>query len=159
MALVATVAAVAAVAVDLRTISGPWMQAYSDYYVQSSSEIDWKCVGAEFVVHNETLLTLNKHARLHGLLRSNVNSSKNYTVVTTEDHRVFLKNGNTTLRTYFPIPDCIVFISMNNLTLFVMTRDYDQFMMNNNNEALQFLKEKNMTGVYKAPLVSYTGNC
>ena len=154
-----TIIITTAAAAAIPDISGPWTQAYSDYYVQTTAEIDWKCIDTNINIVNDTSLVIHKHARLHGLLRSNVNTFKNYTIVTTGDNRVFLKNGNTTLHLYFPIPDCIILISMNNLTLFVMTRDYTGFMRNHNEQALGFLQEKNMTGLYKAPVASYTDKC
>ena len=48
------------------SIEGAYHQTHSNMYVQYTTEIDWKCVKVHANVDNDTTLSLQKQARLHG---------------------------------------------------------------------------------------------
>lgn len=57
----------AAAAMSLEEWSGTWIQAYSNAYVQTTSEVDWRCVTVDVALdRDEGTLLLTKHASLHG---------------------------------------------------------------------------------------------
>ena len=47
------------------SLSGTWRQIYSNAYVQTTREVDWRCIKA-YVIENETGVYIHKIARLHG---------------------------------------------------------------------------------------------
>ena len=65
-ALLAALLCPVAAAAMPRTFTGTWNQVYSNNYVQTTTEIDWKCIKVYTYLDKNTDLAIFKVAHLHG---------------------------------------------------------------------------------------------
>jgi len=145
-------------------LEGDYVQVYSNYFIQSTSEIDWKCVQIYFTMPNGgPYINSTKTAYLHGRTDEIVNVKKNY--------RVDVKNNNTYLRSKtesllirmiepsYSDPDYFVASGVNNITLFVFAKNYTDFITNHNDNVLRNLISFDTTGAYKSLRPSFESTC
>ena len=149
---------------------GSWLQVYSNFYVQSTSEVDYHCVQVDVqpVNHSITKLSITKSAYQHGNINQPVRWTQLYNVTwldTTdkeaEDNMVLvpLLSGSSVV---IPLwlrrrdPDYIIWTGMDNKTLFVWAHEPSQQY---NPEVLHDLVELDFRGTYKTPVSSYSLSC
>lgn len=122
-------------------LDGRWIQAYSNYYVQQTSEIDWKCVTVQV---NDTAVT--KRYLEHGdpaLHREVVRD--NYFA------DVFLK---------YTTDDYSILTGKDDKTLLVWTRNYTRFVVRGGDAAVSALAASwGYDDLYKALRPSYDLDC
>jgi len=141
-----------------------WTQVYSTYYIQSSSEIDWKCVKAFITVSNSTI-AIKKKALLHGLLRSYVYNNAVYNITGVVENRIMLQNEKDKAiilcQADTDRPEYCIFSTplSTQLSSFVIARDYNIFMSQYAEEVNDILTSSNMSGIYKTLVPSYTNIC
>lgn len=111
-------------------LNGTWKQTYSNVYVQSTTEIDWKCIKVYVKTHDsDSTMTFHKTASLHG-------GPMMVTTPTFEAHIVkdtFIYKQ----KTYDVHPysnDTYVITGKDNPSMFVWTRD-DGGKINNDESA------------------------
>lgn len=134
-------------------IHNDYVQVYSNYYVQSTIEVDWKCIRVG-VTRDQENLNVTKNGYLHGIYGSPVQSSTSYNITNEKLH-----SDKDTLVLRVENKDYLLLTGTNNLTLYVWAKDYDRFMNNHNTDVQQYLKSINFTGTYKSPKFSFTSTC
>ena len=130
-----------------------YVQVYSNYYVQSTTEVDWKCIRVD-ATRDKEHLNVVKNGFLHGVYGSPVQSMMKYNI--TNDK---FKGEKETLVLRVENDEYLLWTGTNNLTMYVWARDYEHFMDNHNKEVIQYLKSLNFTGTYKSPMFSYSSIC
>lgn len=146
-----------------------WIQIYSNYYVQSTTQIDWKCVTVDTRLA-DGVVNVSTHALVHGLPTDKVTVTSVFNV-STEGNTTQLINKKEHLLvrdvTYkaddhgdeHAIIDYAILTASNNMSLYVWATNYSQFMEHRNAEVLRKLYEWDYIGLYKAPLFSYSTQC
>jgi hypothetical protein len=147
----------------LSFLNGNWFQIYSSKYVQESTEIDWNCIDVVVSTNNNNVNIL-KNAMIHNHKETGFVQNRTYE----------LSNVNNTLLltplaiSSSVIPNLqlkhiddnyVILTGLDYLTMYVWTRNYSDFFSNNNNEALQLLRNFNYTTYYKYPHLSYNDYC
>jgi hypothetical protein len=146
-------------------LKGSWIQIYSNYYVQTTSEIDWKCVTINLTPINESLVKINKTASLHGI-SSNIISKETKYSVTLNANDTVLTSGKQVLsirkwgsRDDNKTLDYLILTHSNNISLFVWTQNFQLCLNKYNDDIVNTLTEWKFTGSYKKPLLSYNTKC
>lgn len=145
-------------------LKGEWIQIYSNYFVQSTTEIDWKCVRISIAGNNNALNVTTK-AFVHGIPSEDISILHTYNVSTASDNTTILTNQKEKLRIRKSglleenNLDYVVLTPANNISLYVWTRNFSRFMNEYNTDVLKALDEWQYSGLYKAPLFSYTTRC
>jgi hypothetical protein len=132
-----------------------WFQAYSDYYIQSTQEIDWKCVTVQV---NQTddpgVFTFVKHGALHGGTRPV--TSLIYTAVLAGPVATI---SNPNAQAIYDIKelteDLAVFTSSTDESLFVWTTNPDGIPDEQKLYLLNQLESWGFSSGYKEPMESY----
>lgn len=151
-------------------MDGNWIQAFSSRYVQETTEIDWSCVRIEFSSEEKDLVYSNKTACLHHL--DGVRTSIQRTYRREVDGENILLVPVSISSTTFPTlvvrssrnmtdeSGYMILTGTNNLTLYVLTRNYGVFVASAYyEEVLDLLRTFNYTTYYKFPLSSYSADC
>lgn len=154
--------------VEKLPIEGSWYQIYSNFYVQSTSEIDYRCVTVRANQTKTGDIIIQKQALEHGNSRLPLNWSQFYSVLwQTEDHTVLDDNlvlvpssNNSALTVPIWVrhaeSDYIIWTGKDNKTLFVWSHSIDNL---SNPKILTKLAELDFTGRYKLPVPSYSASC
>lgn len=135
-------------------IPSDYVQVYSNYYVQSTTEIDWKCIRVS-VTQDQDRLNVTKNGYLHGIYGSPVKSIMSYNVTGKNK----FKGEKETLVLRVENEDYLLWTGTNNLTMYVWAKDYERFMDDHNDDVRDYLKTLNFTGMYKTPVFSFTSAC
>ena len=122
-------------------LDGLWTQAYSNYYVQETSEIDWKCVTVQV---NDTAVTKRYFEHGDPALHREVVRDNYFS-------ELLLKHATK---------DYSILTGTDNKTLLVWTRNYTAFVMHGGDAAVSAMSSLwGYTDLYKAPLPSYDLDC
>jgi hypothetical protein len=136
----------------------------TDYYVQTTSEVDWKCVTVSLTEPEPGVLTMVKSARLHSASDGVTVDSypANYTIK--DDHLVPYPPESTRRNRSFLIreagPDLVVLTGRDDPSVYVWTsRDlYDYYA----EDHLRIIGDLDLWGfatLDKLPLPSFTADC
>jgi hypothetical protein len=156
-------------------MSGWWEQVMSSRYVHETTEIDWDCVKLHLDVEEgndgSDLVHYNKTASLHDLKNTTTSVQRTYRRVVDEEGVISLIPESVTsttfptlvVRSFKKMTDdggYLILTGTNNLTLYVLTRNYEAFINSvNYEEVLEFLGTLDYTSYYKFPLSSYSSAC
>jgi len=156
-------------------MSGWWEQAMSSRYVHETTEIDWDCVKLHLEVEEGSdgndLVHYNKTADLHDLKNTITSVQRTYRRVVDEDGVISLIPVSVTSTTFPSLvvrssknmtddSGYLILTGTNNLTLYVLTRDYAAFINSLfYQEVLELLQSFDYTSYYKFPLSSYSSAC
>lgn len=167
-------------AVHLRTtkevvetaVHGQWLQVYSDWYVQSTSEIDYSCVTVEIASVGDTdipTVTISKRAYQHGNIHQPAHWAHSYTLSwKLDDATIFQDNlvlTPTVNSSSVLVPlwlrrtgdDYLIWTGLDNKTMYVWTHTIPDPA--ENSHILHQLAELDFNGTYKTPLSSYSASC
>lgn len=97
-------------------IIGSWIQLYSSYFVQVTTEIDWKCVNATVLDLSVDTLMLVKHASLHG---SDYYVESYPTILRVIDDYTLQDTKNITYGIHTPIPRYVIMSGLEDQALYV----------------------------------------
>lgn len=135
-------------------ITGEWQQVYSDYFVQSTTEIDWFCVNVTIEeTYDEDVLTLTKRAYLHG---GDIDMASFPRLITTFDSGLtWIIGAQQFINRYNGSKENVtVLTGIDGLSLFVWTRNKTAFLgSSEEKEVLDDLERWNFTGTYKSPVL------
>jgi hypothetical protein len=157
------------VAID--PLSGLWIQAFSSRFVQETTEIDYDCVTINFSIEEGSdLVHYNKRANLHRVKNSTTSIDRTYRREVEDDvmSLVPLSVSSTTFPTLLvrgsknmtDDDGYVILTGTNNLTLYVLTRNYGAFVASVfYEEVLDLLRSFDYTTYYKFPLSSYSVDC
>ena len=154
------------------SIYGPWLQIYSDRYVQTTSEIDYSCVKVD--IHpifsvSSPALSVSKHAYQHGNSHLPVLWSYNYTISWTLDGTSVMEDNLVLLPTKgspsLVVPlwlrrntdNYVIWTGMDNKTMFVWARGFSP--PEEKSRILEQLAELEYNGTYKTPISSFSEIC
>ena len=148
---------------DTFRLEGDYIQVYSNYFIQSSSEIDWKCVTIHFTMPSGNVyINSTKTAFLHGRNDEIVSVKKNFRIDQIND-QVYLRSKTESLivRDAFVErkPNYFVLTGVNNITLYVIAQNVTDFMANHNDDVVNSLKNWDFVGAYKSLRPSYDETC
>lgn len=156
-------------------LQGEWSQVYNNRYVKETSEIDWDCINVnitdiKFLNESKGNLILEKSAIIHHNIDSIYHKSIDYNIYTNNGELVLhsvqelsVTNPILLMKKFGPIIneqyDYIILIGTDNLSLFILARDIDNFNSKYINEISDILIDMQFIGYYKSPLSSYTSFC
>lgn len=147
-----------------QNLTGDWFQVWSDHYVQSTTEIDWKCVVARMEESLEGGWELTKHARLHSVVGPRVTTPTTRMVWKEAEAEFEVRSkaataATTTYRLRELTPDAWVLTGNEDPSLYVFTKDVDTFWKDKEVPLLAQLDAWGYTDKYKTPLRSYDAEC
>lgn len=141
------------VTATLRPYEGRWDQVYSNYYIQSTSEIDWKCITVDLnLTDDDNKILMSKTASLHGgpiFIRTINTTIAEVTSNVWQMGKIpFILRKTDDERSY------LVLTGLDNLSLFVWARNASEFLSSQfNNQTLVDLEQWLFTGIYKTPML------
>jgi hypothetical protein len=143
---------------NIDQFTGEWLQVSSNYFVQTTSEIDWKCITVN-VNKTTTGVKISKSPYIHGVYYSPNKVITNYYITNN-----VLKNNKLPLivKQLGPVVDgkydYAMLAGSDNITFFVWARDYSRYSdYKNEIDGLTLLW--NYTASYKAPRSSFDPIC
>lgn len=149
-------------------LRGPWVQTYSDYFVQMTTEIDWHCVRVNFTdpvtqsMYLEGSLVVTKDALLHSPLDGpRVTSPPKIVSVDAEGSTMTLwvNEASVTYDVRMAEDDLVVVTGATDPSVYVWTKNATAFWVD---RELQVLAELFRWGYYtidKRPLPSFQAAC
>jgi len=144
---------------DSQSFTGDWIQISSNYFVQTTSEVDWKCVRVTVNQTTNNILTIGKSPYIHGVYYSPNKVVNNYT-----ENDKTLENGPNSLviKALGPIIDekydYTILAGIDNITLFIWARNYYRYF-HYQDEINSLITSWKYTASYKAPLNSFDQMC
>ncbi len=136
-------------------LNGTWKQVLTNYYVQTTTEIDWTCTRVLFYTVNETLM-MSKHAYIHDPLLNNTVTLPGVPV-TLNDTSALINNVTYDVRV--ANEDMLFVTGRDEPSLFVWTLDISKFYSDDLGNVLNDLIIYNYTSTDKQPLTSYDVRC
>ena len=146
---------------------GDWQQSYSDAYVQTTSEVDWKCVEVhvEKANGNDTVLGVSKTAYLHRIpsltpFFRTEKTTVNTTLRVKEDDTLEVSDGSFlphSLEVRILEDDMVVLTGIELPTLYIWTKQSTDTA--NISRVLEDLERWNYVTPEKFPLPSYWETC
>lgn len=143
---------------NIDQFTGEWLQVSSNYFVQTTSEIDWKCITVN-VNKTTTGVKISKSPYIHGVYYSHNKVTTNYYIANN-----VLQNDKLPLivKQLGPVIDgkydYAMLAGSDNITFFVWARDYSRYSdYKNEIDGLTLLW--NYTASYKAPRSSFDPIC
>lgn len=152
--------------VNISFLNGSWIQMYSSKYVQESSEIDWDCVTVDISVTSNNNINITKSAILHDNKNLVTSQTRIYKTINGVNSDLLLSPilgaslsiiPNLALK--YIHNNYIIITGMDYLTMYIIVRNYDIFIHENDADALQLLKSFNYTTYYKYPNLSFASSC
>jgi hypothetical protein len=144
---------------------GTWLQPLSNYYVQTTSEVDWKCVEATFYKDHGQLFMV-KTAVLHDIETGNNVSSVPVEVNFDADNNTMtlsIPGGSSSLDDVYDIREAsehlIVVTGRDSPSVFVWTTDLIRYYREDAALVAQDLVLWDYTNTDKLPQLSYTPEC
>lgn len=136
----------------LDNVTGTWQQVYSNYFVQSTTEIDWYCVTVDIEKTPDDTYTVSKQASLHGGVVTLSTPPKPLLV---ENDTTWWIGEKPFVNRYPNETDLIVLTGWDDLSLFVWSRNSTkEFLESDTNSlVLSDLQLWNYTGLYKKPVL------
>lgn len=132
-----------------------FVQVYSNYFVQTTSEIDIKCITVN-VTEDKYFMNITKTGLLHGLEVSPFRSTSYFRI---HDDGKYVSDKETLVKRNDDDDNYIIWTGLNNITVYVWAKDFDIFLEKYNQEVLSNLQRLNYTGLYKSPLYSFSSRC
>jgi hypothetical protein len=167
-AAAAPATAAPATATTASVLAGNWTQVLSNYYVQTTTEIDWKCVRVHVVESIPGRLTLYKSAVQHSAV-DGVPVHAYPVNMTLEDQTYLVPYPRQFLRRPGDPPslhirradrDLAVLTGRNDISLYVWTRkSLSEYYMTDHVQVLADLGLWGYVTFDKTPLASFTSEC
>jgi hypothetical protein len=134
------------------SLIGEWQQVYSDYFVQSTNEVDWHCVNVSVEASpGQPGLVFTKSTFLHG--GDVVYKSPQETLI--DEAGIVILGAHPFIDRYGDSKENItVLTGLDNLSLFVWARNATSFIgSDEEKDILKDLAGWDFSGTYKSPLV------
>jgi len=152
---------------DLITkIEGDYIQVYSNYYIQSTHEIDWRCVNASLKATNDEqqYINITKSAKLHGIHSDTIITINQYNLTQSMNYLLFKSfKESLQVRGLGPAKNgqyqYLILTGYNNMTMYVLARNFTSFMQDYNTNVRHILNTWDYTGTYKSPVYTYGNDC
>lgn len=136
---------------------GTWVQPLSNYYVQTTSEIDWKCVKADFYREHGNLY-LVKTAYLHDpSTGSNVTTVPALVTFDTANSTMTLSSDVLDIR--YASEHIVVVTGRTTPSVYVWTTNLERYLREDEAHILSDLSLWGYTNIDKTPQTSYTTDC
>jgi len=148
-------------------IEGEYVQVYSNYYIQTTHEIDWRCVNASLNASNDEdqqYINITKSAKLHGIHSDTIMSVKQYNITQSLNYLVFKSfEESLQVRGLGPAKNgqyqYMILTGYNNMTMYVLARNFTNFIEVYNTNVEHILNTWDYTGMYKSPAYTYGSDC
>ena len=144
--------------------NGIWIQSMSNYYVQSTSEIDWKCVLVQITEPGDGTFLINKTALMHSPVDGVPVETPAATFVLNTDASTLVQRTGLRRSSHFQVredtPDTLILTGLDDPSAYVWTRkNITEFLLQDRYRILQNLIQWGYTTIDKMPLPSFTPEC
>ena len=147
---------------DINKFDGSWIQTESNYYVQSTSEIDWWCINIE-CKSDGNKINITKSPYIHYIYYNPFKLENSYIINDNNNNKIIFNGTNSLeLRQYGPVIDnkydYSILTGLNNISLYVWMRDYSRYD-EYKDEINDLLTSWNYTTNYKKPISVINSIC
>jgi hypothetical protein len=140
------------------TPDGTWVQPLSNYYVQTTSEVDWKCVRVNFTTEGG-ITSMTKRAYLHDMTIGQQTTTVPVSVAFDTETMTMILGGQEVfdLRQY--TEQLIVVTGRESPSLFVWATNYTRYTTEDSIDLVHHLVDWQYTNIDKTPTPSYSPVC
>lgn len=152
-------------AYDISMLAGNWSQVVSNYYVQSTTEVDWKCVTVHVDVQDPASIAVAKTAFLHSPKYGRLYTTPTQIYSMTEDTLVTRVPGESLRRSRSYLirsasADLVVLTGIEDPAVYVWSKkSWHSYYTEDHLKILADLARWEYTSIDKMPLNSFSANC